>query len=108
MIEYGAGTNLEDELKIEAYAKGKDKNKTQKEKIIVKYYVEDHGQRFYYEQSGNDKVAQAEANGDDEVILNNDDLKIAHISHTFDPTNMVIIHNQSAKTFPVKIRGNIV
>jgi hypothetical protein len=47
----------------------------------------------------------ASEKGFNKVILNNDDLNIVHISHSFFPQHLAIIHLQSTKQFPIKINN---
>jgi hypothetical protein len=61
--------------------------------------------KFYYSDSGNRKILTASEKGFTKVILNNEDLNIMHISHTFYTQNLVIIHKQSTKQFPIKINN---
>jgi hypothetical protein len=48
---------------------------------------------------------QASQKGFNKVILNNDDLNILHVSHSFYPQQLALIHLQSNKQFPVKINN---
>lgn len=49
---------------------------------------------------------QASEKGYKKVILNNDDLNIIHISHSFYSQSLALIHLQSTKQFPIKINNN--
>lgn len=87
-----------------AYVKGK---KLQlKDQKVTKYYVEDKGTKFYYSESGNRKIMTAKEKGFTKIILNNEDLDITHISHSFSSQSLAITHLQSHKQVPIKVSGN--
>lgn len=104
IIEFGLSADIQGLLNISPYVKGKKMQL--KDEKITKYYVEDKANKYYYSDNGNRKILAAKEQQCSKVILNNEDLNIGHISHSFYTQGLILVHLQSHNQFPVKYVNN--